>query len=372
MDASSNESGLHSLRQELDSNLVSLLPVFSELAWLDDNDGSRCSSRCHLRTLLPWSSWPRTRRRAHVGARSLSPSASLSSSSTGHPVIRCFGDCVSTYRRTRPDRYILTSHLSLRTSLCVRLCSLYFSLRISLRTFVCSSCVRLWCVGARVHMARLISRVNLRACIQWVSAVNASNHPPAMATRGYHYRRLGRYSFHLQLWRVRVQRPWEFAGSRSRQSASQSGTWTYAPPSALHFRASLSIFLASPPTRSYFMVTSWLRALLIDVWQHLSPGIPMTRAKKAFLLYIVSECSRSCSKLENALYTYLFLDILRQARSSNFLKRGLTIPNTKRKDFQYKLDVSVCTLSAHIISQKSFCTYRVVAIVGVRQLRRRC
>lgn len=51
----------------------------------------------------------------------------------------------------------------------------------------------------RVRAARLISRANLRACIQWVSAVNASNHPPAMATRGYHYRRAGRYSFHLQL-----------------------------------------------------------------------------------------------------------------------------------------------------------------------------
>lgn len=54
--------------------------------------------------------------------------------------------------------------------------------------------------GARVRVQpRLISRANLRACIQWVSAVNASNHPPAMATRGYHYRRAGRYSFHLQL-----------------------------------------------------------------------------------------------------------------------------------------------------------------------------
>jgi len=75
--------------------------------------------------------------------------------------------------------------------------------------------------GLRVHVytARLISRTNLRACIQWVSAVNASNHPPAMAIRGYHYRRAGRYSFHLQLWRVRVQRPWEFAGSTARDSA---------------------------------------------------------------------------------------------------------------------------------------------------------
>jgi len=80
------------------------------------------------------------------------------------------------------------------------------------RVRVGGSCVR-------VRAARLISRANLRACIQWVSAVNASNHPPAMATRGYHYRRAGRYSFHLQLWRVRVQRPWEFAGSTARDSA---------------------------------------------------------------------------------------------------------------------------------------------------------
>lgn len=85
------------------------------------------------------------------------------------------------------------------------------------------------CVGGariRIRTARLISRANLRACIQWVSAVNASNHPPAMATRGYYYRRAGRYSFHLQLWRVRVQRPWEFAGSSARDSPLESGAST--------------------------------------------------------------------------------------------------------------------------------------------------
>lgn len=65
----------------------------------------------------------------------------------------------------------------------------------------CVSLARARVGGSRVRVrtARLISRANLRACIQWVSAVNASNHPPAMATRGYHYRRAGRYSFHLQL-----------------------------------------------------------------------------------------------------------------------------------------------------------------------------
>lgn len=61
------------------------------------------------------------------------------------------------------------------------------------------ACARVGGARVRIRTARLISRANLRACIQWVSAVNASNHPPAMATRGYYYRRAGRYSFHLQL-----------------------------------------------------------------------------------------------------------------------------------------------------------------------------
>lgn len=61
------------------------------------------------------------------------------------------------------------------------------------------ACARVGGARVRIRTVRLISRANLRACIQWVSAVNASNHPPAMATRGYYYRRAGRYSFHLQL-----------------------------------------------------------------------------------------------------------------------------------------------------------------------------
>lgn len=92
-----------------------------------------------------------------------------------------------------------------------------------------------WCTYVCIRTARLISRANLRACIQWVSAVNASNHPPAMATRGYYYRRAGRYSFHLQLWRVRVQRPWEFAGSSRLGTLLESGASTRTV-ATLHFQ----------------------------------------------------------------------------------------------------------------------------------------
>lgn len=97
------------------------------------------------------------------------------------------------------------------------------------------ACARVGGARVRIRTARLISRANLRACIQWVSAVNASNHPPAMATRGYYYRRAGRYSFHLQLWRVRVQRPWEFAGSSARDSLLESGASTRTV-ATLHFQ----------------------------------------------------------------------------------------------------------------------------------------
>ncbi|KAL2747454.1 hypothetical protein V1477_004146 [Vespula maculifrons] len=36
-------------------------------------------------------------------------------------------------------------------------------------------------LGRVLRALRLISRANLGACIQWVSAVNAGKHPPAMA-----------------------------------------------------------------------------------------------------------------------------------------------------------------------------------------------
>lgn len=130
---------------------------------------------------------------------------------------------------------------------------------------------RHWRVGACVHTPRLISRANLRACIHWVSAVNASNHPPGNGQPLVATTIGGQvfipFAVMTSSEAVRVCRLPE------EPTAPSLLRCTIAPPpiSALQFRASLYRFSSttSPPPRSCFMILSWLCALLIDVWRDL-------------------------------------------------------------------------------------------------------